>query len=185
MVEPAVRDLERAVRGVVAEGSLLPSSRVRPGNSGGPAATELYATVLAITDATDALPWTTYTPADGDQLDARIGMVVRASYSVQWYLEGARDAARRCRLWLRSELGQEAVADVGLVLGRIGPVRQLDEIVSDEWEERAGFDLAVQYLQTLSAQVPALREVEIGTEIVVESDTIRETIDVREVSHVT
>ena len=178
MVEPAVRDVERALRGVIAEGSLLRSERVRPGNSDGPAPTELYATVLAISEQTPALPWTQYTPADGDQLDARVGMVVRASFSVQWYRAGARDAARRCRLWLRSELGHEAAADAGLVMGRIGPIRQIDQIVSESWEERSGLDLAVEYLQTLSAQVPALQEVEIGTEIVVESDTLREVIEV-------
>ena len=149
MVSPETQTQERAVRGFVAAGSGLAPKLVRPGNDNGPAPGDLYATVLLITADGQGVPYTLYQDVGQGQLDAATVGTVRARYSVQWYRQGARDAARRFSLWAYSPTGLDRAASQGLTVLRVSAVRQIDDIIADAWEERAGLDLDLGYTYTL------------------------------------
>ena len=150
MIVPTTQDLERAVRAYVAAGSGLEPRRVRPGNQRGTVPDGLFASVLLIHQAIQGIPATAF------QIDHRRPLVGRRDwptvedrYSVQWFREGARDAARRFSVWVYSPEGLQSALDAGLTLLRVSDVRQLDEVVSTAWEERAGLDLHIGYTQTI------------------------------------
>ncbi len=150
MIVPVTQSLERAIRGLVAAGSGLEPRRVRPGNADGPAPSGLYASVLLIHNAIEGIPATAMSLAsDGLSLNAPTVATVRDRYSVQWFRDGARDAARRLSVWVYSPEGLQSALDAGLTLLRVSDVRQLDEVVSTSWEERAGLDLHIGYSQTI------------------------------------
>ena len=159
MIEPTTQNMERAVRGFVAAGSGLESRRVRPGNSDGPAPNELYATVLLIHQAIDGIPETPLRlSAEGERLDAETHANVRSRYSVQWFRPGAHDAAKRLSVWASSPTGRDLASSLGLTFIRVSDIRQLDDIVSNAWEERAGLDLDLGYIQTLAQTVDYFRD---------------------------
>ena len=150
MIAPTTIDLEDAVRGFVAAGSGLDLNQVIPGNAGGPAPTDLFASVVLIHNAIRGIPATaSRLTGDGLSLDAGTLATVEDRYSVQWFREGARDAARRFSVWVYSPEGLQSARDTGLTLRRVSDVRQLDKIVSTAWEERAGLDLHIGYTQTI------------------------------------
>ena len=155
MISPATQTLERAVRAYVAEGSGLESKRVAAGNRNAPAPNDPYATVLLITASGQGIPYTLYED-DEDEVDASTIGTVRARYSVQWYREGARDAARRFAMWSWSPRGVDVATARGLTFLRVSDVRQLDAIVSDAWEERAGLDLDLEYHEAIRQSAPVI-----------------------------
>ena len=160
MISPDTRTLERAVRGYVAAGSGLESRRVLPGNRNAPASNDLYATVLLITASVRGIPYTLY-EGDGELVDASTIGTVGARYSVQWYRRGARDAARRFGVWTSSPKGVDFANARGLTFMRVSDVRQIDSIVSDAWEERAGLDLDLEYQESVQESIPTIGSVPI------------------------
>ena len=166
VISPDTRTLERAVRGYVAAGSGLEPKQVVRGNGNPPASNGLYATVLLITATGQGIPYTLYQNAGPGQLDAATVGTVRARYSVQWYRQGARDAARRFSLWANSPAGLEHITAPGLTLLRLSAVRQVDDIIADAWEERTGLDLDLGYLETVRQEMAAIETiaVEVGGE---------------------
>lgn len=161
MISPNTQTLERAVRGYVAAGSGLEPKQVVPGNGNPPASNDLYATVLLITSAGRGVPYTLYQDAAPGHIDATTVGTVLARYSVQWYRKGARNAARRFSVWVSSPQGRGHSAAQGLAFLRVSAVRQLDDIVADAWEERAGLDLDIGYLESIRQELPAMETVSI------------------------
>ena len=151
MISPATEALEEAVRGYVAAGSGLDfDTHVIPGNSRGAATDGLYATVLLINQAIQGIPSTRFTLSDAPGLlDAPTQATVRDRYSVQWFRAGARDAARRFSVWVSSPMGLDYMAARGLGFLKVSSVRQLDNVISGAWEERAGLDLDICYVETV------------------------------------
>ena len=152
MIAPTTQSLERAVRAYVAAGSGLEPRQVRRGNQRGAVPDSLFASVLLIHNAIQGIPATaSRLTGDGLSLAAEtLGATVEDRYySVQWFREGARDAARGFSVWVYSPEGLQSALDAGLTLLRVSDVRQLDEVVSGAWEERAGLDLHIGYTQTI------------------------------------
>ena len=160
MIAPATRDLERLVRGLVAAGSGLEPRRVRPGNQDGPVPDELFASVMLIHQDTEGLPVTPMSlSSDGLSLDAPTLATIRDQYSVQWFREGAHDAAKRFATWVWSPAGLAKAHSAGLTVRRVSDVRQLDDVVSGAWEGRAGVDIDIGYIQRINQTVGYLRSV--------------------------
>ena len=150
MIAPTTQSLERAVRAYVAAGSGLEPRQVRRGNQRGAVPDSLFASVLLIHNAIQGIPATaSRLTGDGLSLAVETLATVEDRYSVQWFREGARDAARRFSVWVYSPEGLQSALDAGLTLLRVSDVRQLDEVVSTAWEERAGLDLHIGYTQTI------------------------------------
>ena len=150
MVTPSRKTLERAIRGWIAEGSEIESKYVIQGNSPGPAPTGLYSTVLAIRAeqvGTDS-QFNTFI-AEENYVKATIIASKSAVYSVQFFRKGAYDAASRFRVWASSPLGRDDAVGRGLTFQQCTDLRQLDSIISSTWEERAGLDLHLDFVQTL------------------------------------
>ena len=168
---PTSDTLEEAVRGYVALGSGLDfDTHVLPGNDNGPAPNELYSTVLLVRSRPDGMSAFQTNINDGLTQSA-----VQERYSVQWYREGAKDAARRFRLWTATPEAQEYLLETGLALVRTSEVRQIDAIIADAWEERAGLDLDIGYIQTLrqAAQVVVAVSFHVNTESAATSSEVR------------
>ena len=162
MIAPATATLEANIRAYVAAGSDLDAdTHVFPGNDKGPAPKELYATVLLVTSASQGVPYRIVTNADVD-LDDETVRTVRAQYSVQWFRDGARDAAQQFATWTSSFAGIQDAAERRLTFLGVSAVRQIGLIVSDGWEERAGLDLDVGYLESVTQQTTAIESVGIG-----------------------
>ena len=175
MIAPTTQGLERAIRGLVAAGSSLESRRVRPGQRGGPIPGDLFATVLLIHQDTEGLPVTPMSlSSDGLSLDAPTVATIRGRYSVQWFREGAHDAAKRFVTWVWSPTGLAHAHSAGLTVRRVSDVRQLDDVVSGAWEERAGVDIDIGYVQRINQTLGYLRSVpvEVGAGGRTESITI-------------
>ncbi len=158
---PETIPLERAVRAYVAEGSGLLRQRVRPGNAPGLAPQDLYATVLLIQADHLGIDSIVLTPDALDEtiVQAIVLGAIWATYSVQWFRTGARDAAMTFHQWASSPLGQLSAEQRGLTYQRCSAVRQLNEIVSEEWEERAGLDLTLSYAQRTDQQIGTIQTV--------------------------
>ena len=154
---PATAPLEASIRSYVAAGSGLRSQVVIPGNDVGPAPQELYASVLLIHQEIRGIPANIF---DGEA-EGRTLATVHGRYSVQWFRSGARDAAFRLAVWISSSVGLEAAVSRGFTMLRVSDVRQLDELVSDAWEERAGLDLDLGYSYLLAAPLHPIETVAI------------------------
>ena len=112
--------LERAVRVFVAEGSGLPHGWVIPGNSKGVRRKEPYASLLLIDDIRLGYPIRRQLPG-GQTADLTYR---RATYSLQFYREGAVEMARRFDAWAMSENGLTQ-AETAFADGRIDRARVL------------------------------------------------------------
>lgn len=136
-----------AVRRIVADGSGLASSAVIPGNDPHPAPQHMYATVLLIASWSDGGAFET--PTFDEEGHAHALLVVGSRFSVQWYRQGAVQAAQRFRLWSETQDGADAMIGRGLLYERCGEVRRIDYVISSNFEERAGLDLTVRHVQRL------------------------------------
>ena len=153
MIAPTTVELEREIRSLVASGSGLLPDHVIPGNGDGPSPDGLYASVVLIHEDIDGIPSTSFeVDTDSRQLAS-----VRGRYSVQWFRDGARDAARSLSVWTSSPEGLTQAARTGLTVMRVSDVRQLDDIVSDAWEERAGVDIDIGYVQQVTQTIGYVR----------------------------
>ena len=161
-MSPLTHDLEYAVRAYVAAGcGLSPDSGVLKGNAHGPAPEDLYATVLLIQANRLGIDPVVLTPDPQDDRDVQATVLgaLWATYSVQWFRSGARDAAMRFAQWASSPLGHLDAAQRGLTYQRCSAVRQLNDIVSEEWEERAGLDLTLSYTQRTDQPIGTIQTV--------------------------
>ena len=77
-------------------------------------------------------------------------------YSVQWFRQGARNLARSFRTWASSDFGREAAEHMRLTFYNCSPLRQLDGVVSTDWEERSGLNLTIGYTEVLALSEWAL-----------------------------
>ena len=139
---PTTQTLERAIRSYVAEGSGLAPGSVIPGNAQGPAPTGPYGTVVLISEIADGHTWTN-DAADDNGIEQTVYESVTASYSVQFFRADAYDRARQLRVWAQSPTGKYGADRRGFSFYSTSSVRQISEIVSEEWEQRAGIDLDV------------------------------------------
>ena len=159
-IEPKAIDLEEAVREWVALGSGLDfdtkvingSSKVSVSPKG------LYATVLRITDTPEGDNFNRYTVDDETVSYQSIDTL----WSVQWFREGARDAARAFQVWAKSQVGIDAAAVRGMTVYRINEVARLDTIMPPEqgyeslgdWEERVGVDINLGVVLKYTSDTP-------------------------------
>ena len=175
MIAPTTQEVERAMRALVAQGSELEPRRVRPGNQGGIAPDGLFASLVLIHQDIEGIPATAMKlSTDGLSLDAPTIAAVRGRYSVQWFREGARDVARRFSVWVWSPEGVAQAQKADLTVLRVSDVRQLDDVVSGAWEERAGLDIDVGYTQKINQTVGRLKAapIEVGTSGSTETITV-------------
>ena len=142
MISPTTADLESEVRGYIADGSEMDSKYVIPGNDNGPAPEQQYATCLLITSGRDSMNWSRAYESNAQTVVA-VYTSLTLKYSVQWYRKGSRDAAEAFRAWASSPLGQNSAERRGLTFYRTSDLRQLDAMISDQWEERVGLDLMI------------------------------------------
>ena len=160
MIEPTTAVLEEAIRQFVALGSQLNAdTHVIAGNRRGSAPPSLYATVLSIGAEPDGVHYTSYAARTDGGLDVTTVNTVRARYSVQWYRAGARDAARRFGVWVHSPAGLDAAAERALTCLQTSEIRQIDGVISNAWEERAGLDLDLGYLEKVMATSDSIETV--------------------------
>ena len=161
MLSPTTQALERDVRAWVAAGSGLEGKRVLRGKNRGIGPADPYATVLLISQRPDGQAWVRYAPGEGMLLDSTTVSSDSFEYSVQWFRAGARDRGRRFQIWAESPAGIVAAAERGLTLYRSSELRQLNEILSEEWEERSGLELLMGHLSTVTSPVGIVEGVEV------------------------
>ena len=163
---PSTQNLERRIRDYVAAGCGLEPRLVIQGNGNGPASQELYASVVLIHQDTRGIPHTLIKELEGGAgLCAGTMATVRDRYSVQWFRAGARDAARHFALWAYSPAGLAQATSTGVTVLRVSDVRQLDDVVSGAWEERAGLDLDIAYIQTIEQPIDHLETIPVEVSI--------------------
>ena len=143
---------------LVAAGSGVDYNSVLSGNKGTPVPDGLFASLVLIHQAIEGVPATVMSLASGGtDLDALTIATVRGRYSVQWFRTGAHDAATRLSVWVWSPEGVAQAQQADLTVLRVSDVRQLDDVVSGAWEERAGLDIDVGYTQRTDQTVDYLK----------------------------
>ena len=165
MIAPAAAILEDSVAGLVSAGSGVDYNSVRSANKGTSVPDGLFASLALIHQAIEGIPATVMSLASGGaDLDAPTVATVRGRYSVQWFRAGAHDAANRLSVWVWSPEGAAQAQEAGLTVLRVSDVRQLDDVVSGAWEERAGLDIDVGYTQRIDQTVGRLKAalIEVG-----------------------
>ena len=135
-----IPDIETPLQEFIALGSDIPRAAVIPGNDDGPRPKSLYATVLWI-DGEPVMtnPTPTFTEMETEDV-----------FSVQWYRNGARMAARRFVVWAQSDLALLQQQQRGFRIMRPLDLRNLDYVVSTKYEERVGLDLRVSWCYAVS-----------------------------------
>ena len=165
MIAPTTASLEDTVTELVAAGSGVDYNRVRSGNKGASVPDGLFASLVLIHQAIEGIPATVMSLApDEADLNALTAATVRGRYSVQWFRTGAHDAATRLSVWVWSPKGVAQAQKSDLTVLRVSDVRQLDDVVSGVWEERAGLDIEVGYMQKIDQTVGRLKAalIEVG-----------------------
>ena len=150
---------------LVAAGSGVDYNSVLSANKGTPVPDGLFASLVLIHQAIEGIPATVMSLAPGGaDLDAPTIATVRGRYSVQWFRTGAHDAATRLSVWAWSPEGVAQAQKANLTVLRVSDVRQLDDVVSGAWEQRAGLDIDVGYTQRIDQTVDYLKAapIEIG-----------------------
>ncbi len=175
MIAPTTARLEDAVAELVTAGSALDYNSVLSGNKGTLVPDGLFASLVLIHQVIEGIPATVMSLAPGGaDLDALTIATVRGRYSVQWFRTGAHDAATRLSVWAWSPEGVAQAQKADLTVMRVSDVRQLDDVVSEAWEERAGLDIDVGYTQRTDQTVGRLKAVpiEVGTDGSTETITV-------------
>ena len=165
MIAPTTASLEDAVTELVAAGSGLDYNSVRSGNKGASVPDGLFASLVLIHQVIEGIPATVMSLAsDEADLNALTIATVRGRYSVQWFRTGAHDAATRLSVWVWSPEGVAQAQQADLTVLRVSDVRQLDDVVSGAWEERAGLDIEVGHTQQIDRTVGRLKAapIEVG-----------------------
>lgn len=158
-------DLERRLRAFVALGSEIDRRFVIPGNDSGPVPPGLFASVTLIHDSTEGQPNETLRDtADGVRAD--LAITHRATYSIQFYRKGANATAAAFVAWLDSPLAKleedRVLPEFNYARFRVvNPltIRNVTEIITDEFEERVAIDLTIDYAQPYSQDVGRVEEV--------------------------
>ncbi len=177
VIEPLTKDIERSVRSFVARGSELHTRQVIPANDGRSALLGFYATVLMISPSVQGIPEShrSLSSVPGE-IDVLTTGSIRARYSVQWFREGAMDAARRFSIWTSSPEGLEAAAELGIATLLVSEVRRVDDIITLEFEERASLDLDIGYRERVTTSVNKLE----GADIIVSNETHTQRLEIRD-----
>ena len=149
--------LNRAVRKLVSTGCGLDGSLVIPGNDDGPSPSCTFASVLPMMTEEQGVPVELVRDQAAPDADVDIEMWVQVlgTWSVDWYRYGGTgetplSLAEKFRVWCSSSLAHEQMQAVNLSFVRCSHIRQLDELVSSQWESRAQLDLSLAYWQRLS-----------------------------------
>ncbi len=158
-------DLERRLRAYVATGSGLDRTLVIPGNDDGPVPQEHFASVTLIDDSTIGQPNEKIrNMAEGARADLLI--THEATYSIQFYREGANATAERFVEWLDTPLAKleedRVLPEFNGARFRVEnplTMRNVAEIITDEFEERIAIDLTIGYLRPASQDVGRVEEV--------------------------
>ena len=156
---------------LVAAGSGVDYNRVVSGNKGTPVPDGLFASLVLIHQVIEGIPATVMSLAS-DEADLNALTAVRGRYSVQWFRTGAHDAATRLSVWAWSPEGVAQAQKADLTVLRVSDVRQLDDVVSGAWEERAGLDIDVGYTQRIDQTVDYLKAAPIEVGAVGSTETI-------------
>ena len=152
--------LEDTLRKLVAVGAGFDEGQCIPGNTDSPRRSGGYATLLEVDDPPRHLPENT--EHNGQ---ARVSMVKRATYSLQFYRgdkSNPSETADNFVAWAHSAPGLDAVEAAGETIGIpfviVQPFgsRRLDVPVGDAWEHRAVIDLEVDYIDTRTVTVPTI-----------------------------
>ncbi len=167
MANPNQLDLDRIMRALVREATGLGSDFVMPGNENSPAPNTPYATVLRITEIQDGIDSTRYRaiPNNDTQVTAITTGCRSDLYSIQFYREGAYDLARTCRQYIHTPLGELFLQTNNISWRRSSEVRQIDGIISDKWEQRAGFDAEIRFIQTVEQTVNIIENTNINVKL--------------------
>jgi len=149
-----IRDIERIIRGYVALASGLPSPNVIPGNDNAPSPNGLYATVLLINEGEIGTNQELYGKPDaaGETIPVRVQASIRAVYSIQFYRDGAIDAARRFKKFKHTREAREYLQENNIIIKLPSLIERVDDIMSDEYEERARIEADIYYICTLDQE---------------------------------
>lgn len=170
--------LERSVRSFVAEASGLDSKRVIPGNSSSPRPNVPYATVLRMNTEGRGIDSVTYSDGETD-VDATVKGVRHATFSVQFYRDGAYDNAETLLQYPATPAGNISLFSKGLRWVRASEVRQVDTLISDRMNDRAAVDITVRYVHTITQTVNRIDTIDLTVNHSQETDT-REEVNINE-----
>ena len=131
---PTIEEMGKRVRAMVAESTGLAGNRVLLANQGGETPTDSFATVLDIDHVVRGQPW----KRRGDTV-----VTMEITYSVQFYRAGAQEMATRLVGWFHTDDAADFSTARGFVNNSASPSRDLSDVVSDEFEDRAGVDITI------------------------------------------
>ena len=89
----------------------------------------------------------------GPRSSPRTWAEIHDRVSVQWFRRGALDSALAFTSWVYSPLAADMATELGLVVLGLSPLRDLSDLISEQWEERASVDVGFGY-SVYSAGVP-------------------------------
>lgn len=147
---PTLETIDARVREIVAQavGWGNATSRVIIAEQNGAAPTDPFATVQPMSRAIEGLPW-----PSGDGAGSIVTLALE--YDVQFYCADADARAAWLQGWVLTGVGADFAAARGLSVNAAGPWRDLSEIVSQQWEDRAGVDLRLSTALQLAHAAPA------------------------------
>ena len=141
--------LERSLRSFIATGSGLPQADVIPGNSKGTAPPGPYATLLltGLRRLNYPIRRTRDIEEDAETTTTDSLQYRRATFSLQFFRDGAVDRAIAFQNWVESELAltQAEKDEFRVVISPPLEVLRLDAIFGDSFEERAVINLPIDY----------------------------------------
>lgn len=170
------QELERTIREFVSQASGLDSSLVIPGNDNNPRPNTTYASVLLINTVGRGIDSTQYKNTEGSdtQSDANVVGTRHATFSVQFYRNGAQDRAHTLLQYPATPLGAQMLDANDMAWVEASDVRKIDSIVSERYNERAAVDITVCYTHTLTQTVNSIGVIELTLDHSQETDTHEE-----------
>lgn len=169
-------DIDRVARKFVALGANIAPESVIPANETAPAPQGLYATVLRLAEDRPGTADDRY-EVSGDMVTATSTTWPSASFSVQFFRDGAMQAASRLQQWLLSPLGIEQGLAHHVNAGTEGGIQRLDSLVQEAPEERTVMTMTIDSVTSLVQNLGRIRAVPLETALgaATQTDTVTDS----------
>lgn len=180
MANPAEAEISKAVRALVAQATGLDvDGNVIPGNDNHGAPLGLYATVLEIITGIEGIDSEvvrdSVTPNSFD-LHSKGNRV--ASFSIQFYRDGAIDAMLDFLSYPSTSVGQIWLAENGITWKRTGDVRNIDSVMGSKYEQRRGVDVEIKYTASRVDTVNEIGSIDIEVNVTADGTDYQEELEV-------
>ena len=153
-ISPTLADVQQTLRNIFGVVTNIETKHILTGKANIPARKSLYGTLIFMHGEIVGRVQEEYNNNENSDTTGMFKRTVRShrkeKYSVQFYHDGAHATGMALNAFLNDPMQSAQIfLDEGITLTEISRVRNINDIVSAEWEERAEMDFCVNFISTI------------------------------------